>query len=116
VNQPPGVVASEMLRLNTSIPPTPMTGQSRLGVIGGDNAGFPNGRRPGDDVVDIALRVEMGVLCHALPGKFGCTAADAPSGTLLFTDGVSIDSSFFDNTFPYLKAPLRGSPNGTGSN
>ena len=37
--------------------------QNRLGVLGGDNAGFPNGRRPGDDVVDIELRVAMGVLC-----------------------------------------------------
>jgi len=58
----------------------------------------------------------MGVLCHALPGKFGCTAADAPSGNLPFTDGVSGDASSYDPTFPYLKAPLRGSPNGTGSN
>jgi uncharacterized protein DUF4331 len=115
VNQPPGIVASEMLRLNTSIAPTAMGSQSRLGMLGGDNAGFPNGRRPGDDVVDIELRVAMGVLCHAFSGKFGCTAADAPSGNLPFTDGVSVDSSFFDSTFPYLKAPLRGSPNGTGS-
>jgi hypothetical protein len=115
VIQPPGIVPSEMLRLNTSIAATPMASQSRLGMLGSDNAGFPNGRRPGDDVVDIELRVEMGVLCHAFPGKFGCTAADAPSGNLPFTDGVSVDSSFFDNTFPYLKAPLRGSPNGTGT-
>lgn len=115
VNQPPGVVASEMLRLNTSIAPTPMGSQNRLGVLGGDNAGFPNGRRPGDDVVDIELRVAMGALCHALPGAFGCGPADAPSGTLPFTDGVLLNSSFFDNTFPYLKTPLLGSPNGTGT-
>ena len=92
-----------------------MTSQKRLGVMAGDNAGFPNGRRPGDDVVDIELRVAMGVLCHALPGAFGCGPANAPSGNLPFTDGVSVDSSFFDGTFPYLKAPLRGSPNGTGT-
>ena len=57
-----------MLRLNTAIAPTPAAQQNNLGVLGGDNAGFPNGRRPGDDVVDIELRVAMGVLCHAFPG------------------------------------------------
>lgn len=111
LNQPPGVTASEMLRLNTSIAPTAMGAQHRLGALGGDNAGFPNGRRPGDDVVDITLRVAMGALCHAFPGTFGCGPADAPSGNLPFTDGAFIDSSFFNGTFPYLRTPLRGSPN-----
>lgn len=110
LNQPAGVTASEMLRLNTSIAPTPMNAQSRLGALGGDNAGFPNGRRPGDDVVDIELRVAMGALCHAFPGTFGCGPADAPSGNLPFTDGAFVDSSFFDATFPYLRTPLRGAP------
>lgn len=113
LNQPAGVVASEMLRLNTSIMPTPLGSQSRLGALGGDNAGFPNGRRPGDDVVDIELRVAMGALCHAFPGAFACGPADAPSGALPFTDGAFIDSSFFDAAFPYLRTPLRGSPNST---
>src|SRR5262249_943588 len=58
---------SEMQRLNTAITPTAAIAQSNLGVLGGDNAGFPNGRRPGDDVVDIELRVAMGVLCQAFP-------------------------------------------------
>lgn len=101
----------EMLRLNTSIPPTPAGSQNNLGVLGGDNAGFPNGRRPGDDVVDIELRVAMGVLCHAFPGVF-CDPADAPSGNLPFTDGTLQDASQFDAAFPYLRAPLAGSPNG----
>ncbi len=83
----------------------------RLGVLGADNAGFPNGRRPGDDVVDIELRVAMGVLCHAFPGVF-CSPADAPSGNLPFTDGTLQDVSQFDDTFPYLRTPLPGSPNG----
>ena len=113
LNKPATVVASEMLRLNTSIAPVPPGSQSRLGALGGDNAGFPNGRRPGDDVVDIELRVAMGVLCHAFPGAFGCGPADAPSGLLPFTDGALVDASFFDATFPYLKTPLGGSPNGT---
>ena len=92
---------AEMARLNTSTPATPAASQNNLGVIGGDNAGFPNGRRPGDDVVDIELRVLMGKL---LP------LADAPSGQLPLTDGAYIDSTFFDNAFPYLRTPLPGSP------
>ena len=64
---------SEMLRLNTSIAAKAAPDQSNLGALGGDLAGFPNGRRPGDDVVDIELRVAMGAL---LP------AESAPSGAL----------------------------------
>jgi len=105
-------VPSEMMRLNTSIAPTAAGSQNNLGVLGGDNAGFPNGRRPGDDVVDAELRVAMGVLCHAVPAAVGCTAADAPSGLLPFTDGTLQDESQFDSSFPYLRSPLPGSPNG----
>lgn len=95
---------SEMLRLNTSIAPTPMGAQNNLGVIGGDLAGFPNGRRPGDDVVDIELRVAMGVL---LPPDV------APSGQLPFTDGAVCNASQIDGVFPYLRTPIAGSPNNT---
>lgn len=101
LNQPSGVVASEMLRLNTDTAPKPASEQNNLGALGGDSAGFPNGRRPGDDVVDIELRVAMGAL---LP------AANAPSGDLPFTDGVFIDATMFDDRFPYLNDPLPGSP------
>ena len=107
VNQPKTVTASEMLRLNTSIAATAVGAQQRLGVIGGDNAGFPNGRRPGDDVVDIALRVVMGKLCTL---NIGCAPADAPAGAIRFTDGAYLDETFFNPTFPYLKTPLPGSP------
>ncbi len=99
LNKTAGV--GEMLRLNTSIPAKPAEAQNNLGVIGGDLAGFPNGRRPGDDVVDVALRVLMGKL---LPADV------APSGSLPFTDGASIDASSFDTRFPYLRTPLAGSP------
>lgn len=102
LNQPADVVPSEMLRLNTEIPAAPAGSQEPLGVLAGDLAGFPNGRRPGDDVVDIALRVMMGVL---LP------VAVAPDGQLDYTDGAYVDSSFFDVTFPYLVTPIPGSPN-----
>jgi hypothetical protein len=107
LNQPAKVTASEMLRLNTSVPVMAQGAQKRLGVIDGDNAGFPNGRRPGDDVVDIALRVVMGKLCTL---NLGCAPGDAPAGGLHFTDGAYLDDSFFTNAFPYLKTPLAGSP------
>ncbi len=113
VNKPTNVVVSEQVRLNTAIAPTAGAAQSRLGVLGGDNAGFPNGRRPGDDVVDIELRVAMGVLCTVagVNTAVGCKASDAPAGTLHYTDGAYVSSMFFANEFPYLRAPLKGSPN-----
>ena len=93
--------AGEMLRLNTSIAAKPAGAQNNLGVIGGDLSGFPNGRRPGDDVVDVALRVLMGKL---LPAEV------APSGQLAFTDGAAVDATMFDERFPYLGTPIPGSP------
>jgi hypothetical protein len=113
LNQPARVTASEMMRLNTSTPATAKGAQQRLGVIGGDVAGFPNGRRPGDDVVDIELRVAMGLLCTLNnPAVFGCRPADAPSGGIHFTDGAYLDDSYIDGTFPYVRTPVPGSPNG----
>jgi hypothetical protein len=103
LNQQKKVTASEMLRLNTSTPPVAAASQSNLGVLGGDSAGFPNGRRPGDDVVDIELRVAMGVL---LP------ADQATAGQLPYTDGASLSATDFGQAFPYINAPLPGSPNG----
>ena len=100
-------VASEMLRLDTSKAVTAAGSQKRLGVVAGDNAGFPNGRRPGDDVVDIALRVVMGKLCTL---SIGCVPADAPAGAIQFTDGAYLDEKMTNTTFPYLKSPIPGSP------
>jgi hypothetical protein len=100
-------VASEMLRLDTSKAVTPAGSQQRLGVVAGDNAGFPNGRRPGDDVVDIELRVAMGKLCTL---NIGCAPADAPAGALRFTDGAYLDEKMSNTSFPYLKSPIPGSP------
>ncbi len=117
VNQPPNVVPSEMLRLNTALPVTPAGSQNNLGAAlcfvdgaltlsnpGCDPAGFPNGRRPGDDITDIELRVAMGFLLPDGPKK--PASADLP-----YTDGALIDQAQFDATFPYLKTPLPGSPN-----
>ena len=117
VNQLATVTPSEMLRLNTAIPATPAAMQSAFGVAGNDLAGFPNGRRPGDDVVDIALRVVMGALCHDIPvagepTNLGfCAPEDAPVGNVPFTDGAPINASMLNASFPYLLTPLAGSPN-----
>ena len=100
VNGPVGVTASEMLRLNPAIPATAAASQNDLGVLGGDNAGFPNGRRPVDDVVDSALRVVMGAL-----------TTDAPNRDTPFTDGVQLDPTELQEVFPYLATPIAGSPN-----
>jgi hypothetical protein len=100
LNQTPAV--AELLRLNTTTPTLPAGAQNNLGVIGGDVAGFPNGRRPGDDVVDIALRVMMGKLL---------STNVAQSGQLPFTDGALVTANMFQSTFPYINPPLAGSPN-----
>ena len=116
VNQQSTVTGSEMLRLNTGIAATAAAQQSTFGVAGNDLAGFPNGRRPGDDVVDIALRVVMGRLCYPIPVNgvdtdLGlCKPADAPVGNVPFTDGAPVSAADFDVQFPYLKTPLPGSP------
>ena len=115
VNQQATVTPSEMLRLNTSIAATAQAEQSAFGVAGNDLAGFPNGRRPGDDVVDIALRVVMGRLCHPIPvggvdTDLGlCTPEDASVGTVPFTDGAPINAEMMNASFPYLATPLAGS-------
>ena len=87
---------ADLLRLNTGIPPTALDKIKRLGFIAGDAAGFPNGRRPEDDVLDIALRALAGVLLDAK--KFG-----TPLG-----DGVNVSSSPLQSTFPFLGAAYDG--------
>jgi len=117
VNQQQKVTPSEMTRLNTAIPAKVLSEQNSMGVIGDDLAGFPNGRRPGDDVVDIALRVVMGRLCHPIPVNGNdtdlnlCSADKAAVGTVPFTDGAPLSAVDFDSNFPYLRTPLAGSPN-----
>jgi hypothetical protein len=81
---------ADLLRLNTGIPPTPFGAQKRLGFLAGDVAGFPNGRRPSDDVLDIALRVLEGILVDAK--KYGTALGD----------GVNVSSSPLQKTFPFL--------------
>lgn len=100
LNKPAGVTGSEMLRLNPAVAVTAAGSQNDLGVLGSDLAGFPNGRRPVDDVVDIALRVVMGAL-----------TTDAPNKDLPFTDGVQVSPAELLTVFPYLNTPLPGSTN-----
>jgi hypothetical protein len=125
LNQPMRVTPAEMLRLNTSVAARAPGAQNDLGVLGGDLAGFPNGRRPFDDVVDITLRAAMGALCGAV-GNCGSQTHD-PNGGKPYTDGaraagpdaahahasgaVSPDDFYLDG-FPYLLDPFPGSPNG----
>ncbi len=124
----PGVnangVTAEYMRLNVSIPATPAMSQNNLGAAGCfsngaivstgcstsgtpyscDCAGFPNGRRPGDDVVDIELNVAMGYL---LPDAMN------PNKGLFFHDAVLQDPSQFNVKFPYLTTPTGGASGGT---
>ena len=97
LNRPTHVRKAEMLRLNMDIAPCTMD-CSTLGAVGMDNAGFPNGRRLTDDVIDIALRVVMGVL---IPGHD--TDADG------LADGVGENDADFQATFPYVAYPHSGS-------
>jgi hypothetical protein len=97
LNQPANVTPSEMLRLNVGIPPAETV--NPLGVIGGDNAGFPNGRRLEDEVVDIELRVAAGFLL----GEEFQNGANGQLG-----DGVPTNDVPFLSAFPYVGTPHQG--------
>jgi hypothetical protein len=128
-NSPATGVAAEMLRLNTAIAPVPEAQQNRLGLLGGllagpggDLAGYPNGRRPTDDVIDISLVAVMGGLCQANGSadtyKFGaaCNPTNVPLGNAVFNlhDGVDQAGAKVKAAgpllpaFPYLGTPLPG--------
>jgi len=87
---------ADLLRLNTGIAPTAFGSQKRLGFLAGDDAGFPNGRRPVDDVIDIAARAVGGILLDGK--KYG-----TPIG-----DGVNTSSSQLSGTFPFLAPAYDG--------
>ena len=90
--------AADTLKINLGVPPTAPGSENRFGVIAGDNAGFPNGRRLGDDVTDIELRVIGGFL---LPEDQG--GKKLPLG-----DGVDGNDKAFLAEFPYVAAPTPG--------
>ncbi|MBL8231986.1 MAG: DUF4331 domain-containing protein [Bryobacterales bacterium] len=89
---PAGPVA-DILRLNTGVPATPPDMANRLGLIAGDAAGFPNGRRLMDDVTDIALRVVVGGVLVQGFNKF-------PNNRL--GDGVNVDDQPYQPEFPFV--------------
>ena len=95
-------VPSDMLRLNMAIPPT-TNDPSPLGLLGNDPAGFPNGRRVADDVVNIELRAVAGATYPLIDP--GYTADDAVGA---ITQGVTPGPDRYQATFPYLGAPLDG--------
>jgi hypothetical protein len=97
LNKPANLAApGEMLRLNTDIPPS--ENPERLGVIAGDTAGFPNGRRLADDVIDISLQVVEGELVGS-PNDLG--------------DAVGENDKAFGESFPYVALPHEGSVGGS---
>jgi len=110
---PVGPVA-DLLRLNTAIPATAKANRKRMGVLGGDPAGFPNGRRVTDDVTDIAARAVAGAACgapvNATPSGGTATTSTCTSGGNSFTgaqalvigDGVNVNDVPTQETFPYV--------------
>lgn len=98
-----GPVLADMLRLNTAI--TPSAKPNELGIIGGDLAGFPNGRRVFDDVVSIELRAIAGATVPLVDKSF---KPDAAAGAV--TDGLTASSvpSGYLHSFPYLGVPYSG--------
>lgn len=105
-----GAVPADLMRLNVAIPATAAGSVNRMGVIGGDNAGYPNGRRPGDDTVDITFRVAAGVLLPGTACNNGTTNCNsAPNNQL--GDGVNENDRAFRTTFPYLATPWDGYSN-----
>ena len=103
-----GTVLADMLRLNTSIAPTPPSKQSIYGLVGGDAGGFPNGRRVTDDVVAIELRAIAGAVYELVDKSF---TPDAAANKL--TDGLtpaSVSAPLLSH-FPYLGVPYSGFDN-----
>lgn len=100
VNQPTDVVPSEQLRLNTSVTPTAYADQNPLGLLAGQADGYPNGRRLGDDVVDISLQ--------AVAGATPVGACNGVSPNNALGDGVVGNDKPFLTSFPYLPGPHQG--------
>jgi hypothetical protein len=109
-----GKVIAEMLRLNMAIAPTSTDGTdpgtSNLGLLGGDLAGFPNGRRPLDDVVTIELKAVAGATIPLVDATYTADAAVAA-----VTQGVTASPRAFQAAFPYLADPHGGYSNPTGT-
>jgi Domain of unknown function (DUF4331) len=104
MNVPAGAqTGSEMMRLNMGTPPTAIGAGNRLGALGGDVTGYPNGRRLADDVVDISLRAVAGATYPLTTPGF---VTDPLVGQL--GDGVDGNDKAFMPAFPYLATPWQG--------
>jgi len=105
-----GKVIAEMLRLNMGIAPTSsdgtQAGTSNLGLLGNDLAGYPNGRRPTDDVVTIALKAVAGATIPLVDATYTPDAAVA-----LVSQGVTASPRAYQANFPYLADPHGGFSN-----
>ncbi len=105
-----GKVIAEMLRLNMGIAPTStdgtQSGTSNLGLLGQDLAGYPNGRRPTDDVVTIALKAVAGATIPLVDPSYTPDAAVA-----LVNQGVTASPRSYQANFPYLADPHGGFSN-----
>ena len=98
---------AELLRLNLAVSPTPPNQQKRLSVLAGDSAGWPNGRRPNDDVTDIALRVVAGVLISPPPASAALRLGDGVNFNV-GAEGSNITSNGIYTKFPFLPTPHDG--------
>jgi hypothetical protein len=102
-----GPVQADMLRLNVAVPPTTPGSENPIGLVAGDKAGFPNGRRPIDDVTAIALKAVAGATIPLVDSSY---TADGAAGAL--NDGTSNDNTPYGqpflSTFPYLSNPNSG--------
>ena len=101
-----GTTQADMLRLNVAVPPA--SSPNQYGILGGDLAGYPNGRRVADDVVAIELRAIAGATLPLVDPTF---TPDAAAG--LLTDGTSPGPDRYQATFPYLGTPHDGFDTGT---
>jgi hypothetical protein len=104
-----GTTKADLLRLNVAIPPA--AEPSRLGVLDGDFAGFPNGRRLADDVVDIELRAfacSYGAAAAIVEGFGFCAGNAHRTPNNLITDGVDANERSFSPQFPYVATPFSG--------
>ncbi len=101
LTKPANVQPSEELRLNVAVQPA--ANPNKLGVLGGDSQGYPNGRRLGDDVVDISLRAIAGAAYPLFHSGYVVDATGAQLG-----DGVDANDAQFRSSFPYLALPHQG--------
>jgi hypothetical protein len=120
-----GTPCSDLLRLDLSVPPTAADKQKRLGAaLAGDGAGFPNGRRPNDDVTDIVVRVtggadyigaKVGDGVNFLDGAPGAGTDDGPGYGRLPGNRLDVTTTGIAGEFPFLPTPYPGRQ-GLGNN